>query len=488
VGERHALLIFFIAFARSTLPGPRAPAPQYTHSLTLLLSPHPFSLPQTPGANAQVGPGDVDLWRHDNGLARFWVDRDGKVHECYQFVKVPRRSSHVFFGIGTALPAFSVPALVRYADTDGTIKIYAAVAITLDDLIGPDNIKNATAATHRLKVVLAPPPPSLQTGPVHRGFHHVPISNLLPPEGEALQQPLPEWCTAIHAAFVTVLMTAVDADALVKQHSDKKLTKAAAAAPKAAEEAAAAEAAKAAEAADLGVGLGSLRRRGRKTPVPAAQLLDEASTPAEALTLAALRSELEALRSDVTKLGHVVFKRGKKGDLDTRMSDVEARMGDAEKRLPPKGKKSPPPALTAKDVKQLVADEVGSVDFSAIVKAEVKAALKREHENERDGDDRSARRKSARSEGGAEDTYEYYQGLLAAVVHGNLQEHQLREQRLMFDDYQRQQLLSAHVGGMHVGGMVGMGGAGPATWQPLNLEERKHYEALCARAQSTQPI
>lgn len=188
----------------------------------------------------------------------------------------------------------------------------------------------------------------------------------------------------------------------------------------------------------------------------------------------------------MTKLGRVVFKRGKKGDLYTRMSDVEARMGDAEKRLPPKGKKSPPAALTAKDVKQLVADAVGSVDFSASINAEVKAALKRDHKHERDGDDRSARRKSARSEGGVDDTYEYYQGLLAAVVHGNLQEHQLREQRLMFDDYQRQQQLSAHVGGMNVGGMVGMGG--PATWQPLNLEERRHYEAVCARAQSTQPM
>ena len=86
----------------------------------------------------------------------------------------------------------------------------------------------------------------------------------------------------------------------------------------------------------------------------------------------------------MTKLGRVVFKRGKKGDLDTRMSDVEARMGDAEKRLPPKGKKSPPAALTAKDVKQLVADAVGSVDFSASINAEVKAALKREHEHDRE--------------------------------------------------------------------------------------------------------
>ena len=437
-----------------------------------------------------MGPGDVDLWRHNGSPACFWVDThgDGQKHECYQLVKVSSRSSHVFFGAGTALSAFSVPALVRYADSDGTINTYAAVAITLDDRIGPDNVKNPTAATHRLNVVLAPTPPA-KPGT----FLKVPIKALLPPEGEALQQPLPGWCTAIHAAFVATLTTVDDANASVKKQSNNKLVKAASAA--AASRDHAHGPGSAAAAAHLGVGRNSLRERNTAVPDVTPTTAELAAVHSE---LAALHSELVELHSDVDKIHRIMgSKRGKKGDLGTRMSDVETRMGEAEKRLPPKGKKPPRAALTAKDAQKIVADVVPKIVADVvpkIVKAEVSAALKRE----RDDDERSGRGKFARSVDGTadkRDTCTFYQNVIADVVHGNLQEHQIlaqaQQQQMLLYNYQQQQQVGARVGGMHVGGMVGMGGgmggAGPATSQPLTPQERELYAALSSRVQNAQP-
>ena len=316
---------------------------------------------------------NVDLFHHGKET-RFWVDPMGCVHECFQAVKFQSHSSSCMFRShgGGNLLCFTTPAIVRM-EFDGQTRIYCAVAITVDDVIGASTSK-APSIFNRMRVVLH----SSRDSNESESIHHPQMHDLLPPDDATLASPLPAWCTALHAAFLEkALKSRADADSDVAAYKADQLARASTA-----------ERAGAAAAANATTINRQLRSLSANTPTALAARLDGV-----AADVSSARSALDTLTTSNTKHHSAL------STLDTRVSNLEVRMTILEKNADD-GRKAAgkgatkadaakrAPVITAAALKKLVTAAV-----TAELDARAKAGEEEEDDEEDSDEDESKRRK-----------------------------------------------------------------------------------------------
>lgn len=260
----------------------------------------------------------VDFFHHGK-KERFWVDPHGGKHECFQALKVKKKSEFVYFGRRTgrdSFKAFSTPALVCCEATDeGSSDHFVAVAITVDSPFGAAGSKVPNVYKRTKVVLFGLPRSSSKVAP----WYHVDIATLRPPEGDELRSPLPSWCIKAHESFLHILVSSERADTMIEEFRKKEMDEAAASA-------AAATAAAAAEAKER-----------------------QLSETAQALT--ELRSAQEQLVADFKKL------RTDNTNLCKRVKTLEETLGNLQAAKP----KPVPKGVTQADVKRMLGDTEAKV-------------------------------------------------------------------------------------------------------------------------------